>query len=95
MSILINHEITYDTDMKRHLRPPCTPFERAEGAVLPSCLHSPACLCILFYTHSLCSLLATMCHCNESKLYQRSPEAERFITAKISANALKQGSRTH
>jgi len=36
-----------------------------------------------------------MCHCNESKLYQRSPEAEQFITAKISGNALKQGSRTH
>jgi len=27
--------------------------------------------------------------------YQRSPETEQFITAKISGNALKQGSRTH
>jgi len=32
----------YDTIMKRHLRPRCTPFEGAEGAVLPPCLHSPA-----------------------------------------------------
>jgi len=31
----------------------------------------------------------TMCHCNEHKLYQRSPETEHFITAKISGNALK------
>jgi len=27
--------------------------------------------------------------------YQRSPETEQFMTAKISGNALKQGSRTH
>jgi len=27
----MNHEITYDTVMKRHLRPRCTPFQRAEG----------------------------------------------------------------
>jgi len=27
--------------------------------------------------------------------YQRSPKIEQFITAKISGNALKQGSRTH
>jgi len=33
-----------------------------------------------------------MCHCNEN--YQRSPEIEQFMTAKISGNALKQGSRT-
>jgi len=56
MSILINHEITYYADMKRHLRPTCTPVERAEGAMLPPYLHSLACLCILFYTHSLCWL---------------------------------------
>jgi len=36
-----------------------------------------------------------MCHCNKRILYQRSPETEQFITAKISGNALKQGSRTH
>jgi len=42
--------------MKWDLRPRCTPFERAEGAVLPLCLHSLASLCILFYTHLLCSL---------------------------------------
>jgi len=35
-----------------------------------------------------------MCHCNKRKLYQRSPETEQFIFAKISGNALKQGSRT-
>jgi len=49
--------ITYDTVMKRHLRPHCPPFERAEGEMLPSCLHSPAFPCISFYTHSLYSLL--------------------------------------
>jgi len=27
--------------------------------------------------------------------YQRSPKTEQFMTAKISGNALKQGSRTH
>jgi len=36
-----------------------------------------------------------MGHCNESILYQRSLEAEPFITAKTAGNALKQGSRTH
>jgi len=36
-----------------------------------------------------------MCHCNKRKLYQRSPETEQFITAKISGKALKQESRTH
>jgi len=32
---------------------------------------------------------------NMNYYYQRSPETEQFITAKISSNALKQGSRTH
>jgi len=27
--------------------------------------------------------------------YQRSPKTEQFMTAKVSGNALKQGSRTH
>ena len=36
-----------------------------------------------------------MCQCNEHKLYQRSTETEQFVTAKISVNALKQGSKTH
>jgi len=31
--ILINHEITYDTLMKRHIRPRCFDFERAGGNV--------------------------------------------------------------
>ena len=44
--------------MKRHLRPRCPSFERTEGEMLPSLwLHSPASLCLLFYTHSLYSLL--------------------------------------
>ena len=43
--------------MKRHLRPRCSPFERIEGWVTPPCLHLPASLCILIYTHSLYSLL--------------------------------------
>jgi len=55
--ILTNHEITYDIVMKRHLRHRCLPFERAEGEMAPLCLNSPASLCILFYTHSLYSLL--------------------------------------
>jgi len=33
--------------------PPPLPFERSEGEMPPSCLHSPATLCIIFYTHSL------------------------------------------
>ena len=63
--------------------------------------------CCTYY--STCILLAcycTMCHCNEcnlSALQVRRPEqntalkaeTEQFITAKISGNALKQGSRTH
>jgi len=53
---LINPEITYNTVMKRHLHPRRTPYERAEGAMLLPCLHSPASLYILFYTHSLYSL---------------------------------------
>jgi len=45
-----------------------------------------------------------VCHCNEHKLYQRfksggtpahNAETEQFITAKISGNSLKQGSKTH
>jgi len=79
--------------MKRHLRPPCTPFERPEEAMAPPCLHSPVSLCILFYTHSLtrCRLqCVTIININ----YQRSPETEQSITEKISGNALKQGSRT-
>ena len=31
-SILINHDITYDTFMKRHLCPHCPPYERASRA---------------------------------------------------------------
>jgi len=33
---LINHEITYYAVMKRHLRPPCTSFERAERGNAPA-----------------------------------------------------------
>ena len=39
--------------MKRHHRPRCPSFERAVGEMPSPCLHSPASLCILFYTHSL------------------------------------------
>ena len=61
---------------------------------------------VLFYSHSLSSQF-TMCYCNEHKLLSalqvRRPEqntalnarTEQYITAKISGNALKQGSRTH
>ena len=34
-AILINHDITYDTPMKRHLCPRCPPFEREEGTISP------------------------------------------------------------
>ena len=30
-----------------------------------------------------------------NKIYKRSPKTEQFMTAKVSCNALKQGSRTH
>jgi len=43
--------------MKRPLRPRCFPFESTEGWMPPPCLNLPASLCILFYTHSLYSLL--------------------------------------
>jgi len=56
-------------------------------------------LCAYHSTHTLFTrcrrLQATVCQGNTHKLYQRSPETEQFITAKISGNALKQGSRTH
>jgi len=35
-----------------------------------------------------------MCNCNEHKYYQQFPKTGQFITAKISGDALKQGSRT-
>jgi len=37
--------------------PPLPLFDWAEGEMPSPCLHSPASLCILFYTHSLYSLL--------------------------------------
>ena len=43
--------------MKRQLRPRRPSFEKAEVEMLSLCLHSPASLCILFYTHFLYSLL--------------------------------------
>ena len=59
-------------------------------------------------THILDTHCCTMCHCNQHKLLSalqvRRPGAnhstqryktEQFITAKISGNALKQGSRAH
>ena len=49
-------------------------FWQSRGGNAFACLHSPASLCILFYTHSLYSLLlATMCHCDEHKLSAVSP----------------------
>ena len=59
--------------------------------------------CILFYTPLT---HCTMCHCNEHKLTALqvtrqeqntalNAKTEQFITAKISGNALKHGSRTH
>ena len=75
--------------------PPLPPFWKGRGEMPPSCLHSLASLCIFFYTHSLCSLLwAAMCDCNNINC-QRSPKTQQFMTAKISRNALKQGSRIH
>jgi len=65
----------YDTVMTKHLLPRCPSFERAEETLLPPCRHFLASLCILFYTHSRYSLLqATVSHCNEHNLYQRSPK---------------------
>jgi len=43
--------------MKRYLRPCCPSLERAEREMPSPCLHSPASLCRLFYTHSPYSLL--------------------------------------
>jgi len=43
--------------IKRHLRPRCPSFERAEREIPSPRLHSLASLCMLFYTHSLYSLL--------------------------------------
>jgi len=37
--------------------PPLPPFWKGRGAMAPPCLLSPASLCILFYSHSLYSLL--------------------------------------
>jgi len=40
-SILINHKITHDTVMKKHLRPRCIPFQREGGTLTLSCPRSP------------------------------------------------------
>ena len=78
--------------MKSHLRLHCPPFARSEGEMPPPCLHSPASLCIVFYT-----LFTTCCRLQcvtVMKTNQWSPKTEQFIPAKISGNALKQWS-TH
>ena len=77
--------------MKRNLRTHCPSFERAEGK-MPSILRHP---CAYSSTHTLftrCCRLQCVTVMNISQ--QRSPKTEQFITAKISGNALKQGSRT-
>jgi len=44
--ILINHEITYEIVMKKHLSTRCPRFERAGGAMTSTCHRSPAPLVI-------------------------------------------------
>ena len=48
-----------------------------------------------YSTHTLFICCRLQCVIVINVNYQRSPETEQFITAKISGNALKQGSRTH
>ena len=55
-SILINHEITNDPVMKRHLRPRCSHL-KGQKAMPPPCLHPPSSgVPVHIYTHSLYSL---------------------------------------
>jgi len=66
-------------------------FWKDSGGNTSPCLHSPASLCILFYTRSLYSLLqATVCHCNEHRLSPVSKDRAVDI-CKIASNALKPG----
>jgi len=78
---------TYD---ERAPPPPLPPFERAEGEMLLPCLHSPASVCILFYTlFTRCCRLQCVTEMNTN--YHWSPKTELFTPTKISGNAQKQG----
>jgi len=92
--IFTKHDITYDTVMKKHLRPRCPPFGRAKwqrprhASILwrPCAYHSAR------TNFTRCCGPQSVTVMNIS--YQRSLKTEQFITAKISVNALTQGSRT-
>jgi len=73
------------------------PLSKGQKGNAPPCLHSPASLCILFYLHALSLLVVSGCnkYVTVMNANQRSPKTEQFITAKISGNVLKQGSRSH
>jgi len=80
--------------MERPLRPRCSPFGRTEGKC-PR--HAPILGRPRAY-YSTRTLFARCCKLQSVAVmntnYQRYPETEQFITAKISGNELKQGSRT-
>ena len=92
-SILINHEITNDPFMKRHIRPRCSPLKGQSGNAPAMPLSSS--VPVHIYTHSLYSLFrlqsVTVVNINYC---QRSPTTEHFITTKIPGNAYNQA-RSH
>ena len=82
--------------MKSHLRPRCPLYERTEGKCPrhASILRRP---CAYYSTRTLftrCCKLQSVTVMNIN-YYQRYPQTEQFMTAKICGNALEQGSRTH
>ena len=81
--------------MKRRLRP-VPPLLREQRGKFPrhvSILRRP---CAYYSTHTLFTRCYKLqCVTVINIYYKRSPKTEQFITAKISDNALKQGSRTH
>ena len=78
--------------MKRHLRPvsPLLKGQRGKWPRHASILWRPGAYCSIRTLFNRCRLRVTVMN-----NYQRSPATEQLVTAKISRNALKQGSRTH
>ena len=82
--------ITYDAVMKRHIRTRCPLLkgQRCNAPAMPLFFGVP----VHIILHALSVLVVALCVTAMNINYQRSPNTEQFITAKISGNALKQGS---
>ena len=81
--------------MTRYLRGRCPSFERAEEKCPCHASNLPR-PCTYYFTRTpftRCCRLQCVTAMNMN--CQRSPKTEQFVIAKVSGNALKQGSRTH